>query len=258
MSTAAQTAELELLPRDGDAPFDVDQPAANQAGEVVDAEVKPTATELALREVSKNLAEFDTVEEGLRALEKKHGGVIFADIQTPKGFKSAKEALSEVRAPRYAVQNAVKNAKGPLNALKAAIAARGDNIIERITAIETPIEAQVTAETTRRQEEKDRLEREAAQRKQEIDEAIAEIRSRVEACINQPAEFIAATIVWLDDTDVTEEDFGDRTEEAAEALRVTRERLVGMRAVAEAAEAAAANAKILADPRRTRAACCAR
>lgn len=205
------------------------------------------ATSRALAEVTTNIAEFDKVEEGLRALEKKHGGVIFAAMDTPKGFKAAKEALSEVRAPRFAVQHAVDNAKGPLNALKGAIAARGANIIERIKVIETPIEAQVTAETKRRADEKQRLEKEAADRKKAIDDAIAEIRSRVDVCINQSAAFIAETIVWLDDTDVTEEDFGDRTEEANEALRTTRERLVGMRAVAEAAETAAANAKAQAE-----------
>jgi colicin import membrane protein len=244
-STAARTAE----PAPNDPPFDVDPPAASTSANDAQADKpkEPSATAVALVAVNNNLVEFDTVEAGLQALEKKYAGVIFADIQTPKGLKSAKEARAEVRKPRYAVQNAVDNAKGPLNTLKAAIAARGGSMIARITAVEDPIDAQVKAEEKRLADEKARLEREAAERKARIDAAIAEITSRVEACTEQPANFIAETIAWLDGAEVTDEEFGDRIEEVKRAVQETRDRLVRMQATAEEAELAAANAKILAD-----------
>lgn len=254
--SASQMSDYSALPKVGSAPdatatppFDVDTPAANQPDvdpATAAAEAKPTATALALLEVTNNIAEFDSVEAGLQAIEKKYGGVMF-DVETPKGFAAAKEARAEVRKPRYAVQKAVENAKAPLNTLKAAIKLRGDDIIKRIAAVEDPIDQQVKAEEKRRTEEKERLEREAAQKKAEIDGAILEITSRVEACIDQPADFIGETILWLDNTEITEEDFGDRADEARRALQATRDRLVGMKATAEAAELAAANAKIMAD-----------
>lgn len=201
---------------------------------------------VALREVTSNLALFDQVEVGLQKLEADHGGVIF-DVATPKGFAAAKAARLACREPRYATQNAIAEAKHPLNRLKAAIAERGESIIKRITAVESPIDAQVKAEEDRRKAEKARLEREAAERKAAIDEAIEEIRSRVDACIGQPLDFIVTTIEWLDNTEVEEEDFGDRTAEARGAWSATRERLVIMKATLEAAELAAAAAKIEAD-----------
>ncbi|CAN7472875.1 hypothetical protein LJR130_003826 [Variovorax sp. LjRoot130] len=238
-STTARPAE--------DPPFDVDPPAAAADEPAVPVEAKPTATALALVEVNKNIAEFDSVEAGLQALEKKYRGVIFGDIQTSKGLKAAKEARAEVRKPRYAAQNAITNAKGPLNTLKAAIALRGEAIIARIAAVEDPIDSQVKAEEKRLVEEKERLEREAAERNKAIDEALADITSRIEACTEQPASFIGETIAWLDNTELTEEDFGARLAEARTAWQSTRDRLVRMQASAEANELAAANAKILAD-----------
>lgn len=228
-----------------DPPFDVDTPdaAPAAAAEQQPNEAKPSPTALALVEVNKNIAEFDAVEAGLQALEKKYGKVIFGDIQTPKGLRAAKEARAEVRKPRYAAQYAITNAKGPLNTLKAAIAMRGEAIIARITAVEDPIDAQVKAEEKRLADERARLEREAAERKKAIDESIAEITSRVEACMGQPAAFMAETIAWLDNTEVLEEDFGDRTEEARAAWKSTRDRLVFMHAQTEAQEVLAAQLK---------------
>ncbi|WP_213956300.1 hypothetical protein [Variovorax sp. dw_954] len=248
MSALAITVPQAGADAANDPPFDVDPPKADAPAEApaAAAESKEPATGVALREVAANIAEFDAVEAGLQALETKHGGVIF-DVQTPKGFKAAKEARLACRDPRYAVQNAVKNAKAPLNNLKAAIAARGEAIIARITAVETPIDAQVKAEEKRLADEKARLEREAAERKAEIDEALREITSRVEACINQPSGFIAETLAWIDDTEVTEEDFGDRIEEAKRAVQETRVKVAAMLDAARQIETAAAAAKLLAD-----------
>ncbi|VTU38443.1 hypothetical protein H4CHR_04426 [Variovorax sp. PBS-H4] len=243
-STAARAA----APAANDPPFDVDPPPSADAQPAAEqGEGKPNATALALVEVNKNIAEFDAVEAGLQKLEKDWKGVIFGDIQTPKGLRAAKAARASIREPRYAVQKAVDNAKGPLNTLKAAIAQRGEEIIERIAAVEDPIDAQVKAEEKRLQEERQRLEREAAERTKAINEALLDITSRTEACIEQPASFITETIQWLDNTELTEEDFGDRLAEAKTAWQTTRDRLVRMQAAAEAAELAAANAKILAD-----------
>ena len=98
-----------------DAPFEVDAPAAPA--------IKETATALAMRQVAANLVEFDAVEAGLKALEAKYQGIVF-DVSTTKGMVEAKAARADIRAPRYAVQTAVVNAKKPLIQLGKAIAAR--------------------------------------------------------------------------------------------------------------------------------------
>lgn len=222
----------------------LDQPDQTEAA-AARPELTPvveTETSIALRQVNTNIAEFDSVEAGLQALEAKYRGVVYP-VETPKGLAEAKAARVEVREPRYATQNAVANAKTPLEQLKKAIAARGAEIVARITAIETPIDTQIKNEEKRKADEKARKEKEAAERRAAIDVTIAEIRDRVVACINQPAAFIAETIQWVDDTEVIEEDFGDRTGEALQTIKVTRERLVVMHETAVATELAAAKQK---------------
>ena len=112
-----------------------------------------SATAIALRKVSGTVAEFDAVEAGLQTLEGKYKGAIF-DVEKPAGLAAAKVARADIREPRYAVQHAVANAKKPLMALSKAIAARGEEIIARITPLETPIHAQIEAEENRRAAEK--------------------------------------------------------------------------------------------------------
>ncbi|QNK66066.1 hypothetical protein [Variovorax sp. PAMC26660] len=116
-------------------------------------------------------------------------------------------------------------------------------LIAEIKAIEKVSDELIKADEKRRADEKAKAAREEAARKALIDEAVEEIRSRIEVCINQPASFIADTIQWIDDSEVTEEDYGDRTGEVLALKLATRAKLVNMREAAEVQERTAAEQK---------------
>lgn len=120
-------------------------------------------------------------------------------------------------------------------------------LIDQIAAMEKEADDLIKADEKRREDERIAKEKAAAERKKAIDDSITEIRTRVDVCVGQSAEFIGETIEWLDRTEVTEEDFGDRAGEALQALKLTRETLVVMKAKVEAQEAAAAAAQVEAD-----------
>lgn len=116
-------------------------------------------------------------------------------------------------------------------------------LIAEIKAIEKVSDEIIKADEKRRADEKAKAAREEAARKALIDEAVEEIRSRIEVCINQSASFIADTIQWIDDSEVTEEDYGDRTGEVLALKLATRAKLVSMREAAEVQERTAAEQK---------------
>lgn len=116
--------------------------------------------------------------------------------------------------------------------------------IDQILTMEKEADDVIKADEKRREDERIAKEKAEAERKQQVDNDIEEIRSRVAACVDQPAAFIAETLQWLDHTEITEEDFGDRAGEALQALRQTREQVAAMHARAEVKEQAEAEAKL--------------
>jgi chromosome segregation ATPase len=167
------------------------------------------------------LTEFSRVEAGLAALREKHGNTVY-DVSTTIGLDAAKAARSEIREPRYAVENVRKAAKAPLVALGKRIDIEAARITSEILKIETPVDEQIKAEEARRVA--DREARKAAE--------VERLRLEAAAKLKEEEDRLAA----------------DRA-----ALKVEQDRLAADRAALEA-EAAAAKKKADAEAAARRAA----
>lgn len=211
---------------------------------------QPSATTLALKKVTDNLAEFDAVEAGLQDLEKKYKNVVF-DVSTPKGLDEAKKARQAIRAPRYAIQSAVDEAKRPLEAMKKAVAARGAEIIARITPLETPIDTQIKNREKEIEDEKEAVRQREAEAAAKVTAAIQAMHEAMADAIGQPVEVIDSKLEQVGAVVVDLDTFGDRTGEAEqtktralEALKNLREQRVAFDAQqAETARLAAEQAE---------------
>lgn len=172
-----------------------------------------TETSKALKLVHSNIAEFDSVEAGLQALDTKYKNVVY-DVASTQGLVEAKQARAAIREPRYAVQHAIDNAKRPLETLKKAITRRGEEIIERIRVLENPIDKQIK----NREEEIEAKKEE--ERKREADaariaaEKIQAMQDAVMAAVNQTVEVIDQKLAYVEAVEVTLDVFGERTGEA--------------------------------------------
>lgn len=211
---------------------------------------QPSATTLALKKVTDNLAEFDAVEAGLQDLEKKYKNVVF-DVSTPKGMDEAKKARAAIREPRYAIQNAVTEAKRPLEAMKKALAARGEQIIARIEPLETPIDTQIKNREKEIEDAKEAERQREAEAAAKVTAAIQAMHEAMADAIGQPVEVIDSKLEQVGAVVVDLDTFGDRTGEAEqtktralEALKNLREQRVAFDAQqAETARLAAEQAE---------------
>lgn len=172
-----------------------------------------TETSKALKLVSTNIAEFDSLEAGLQDLERKYKGVVY-DVTTTKGMVDAKQARAEIREPRYAVQHAVTNAKRPLEALKKALARRGDEIIARIKPLEDPIHLQITNREDEIEAEKEKERQREAEAARVAGEKIQSLHDALMAAVNQPVAVIDEKLAFIEGFEVSLDLFGDRTGEA--------------------------------------------
>lgn len=144
------------------------------------AEIVATKTTTALAVVTASIAEINTFEAGIAALEEKHKGVVY-DVKSPKGMAAAKEARQEVRKPRYALEKIQREAKRPLNALKDAIDSQTEALVNRIAAIEDPLHEAIT-------EEQDRIHNEAVAKVAAERERIERLEARIAAIYTMPYE----------------------------------------------------------------------
>lgn len=210
----------------------------------------PSATTLALKKVTDNLAEFDAVENGLQDLEKKYKGVVYP-VGTPKGLDEAKKARAAIREPRYAIQNAVTEAKRPLEAMKKALAARGEQIIARIAPLEDFIDAQIKAREKEIEDAKEAERQREAEAAAKVTAAIQAMHEAMADAIGQSVEVIDAKLAQVEAVVVDLDTFGDRTGEAEQtkaramdALKNLREQRVAFDAQqAETARLAAEQAE---------------
>lgn len=188
----------------------------------------PSATTLALKKVTDNLAEFDAVEAGLQDLEKKYKNVVF-DVSTPKGMDEAKKARAAIREPRYAIQNAVTEAKRPLEAMKKALAARGEQIIARIEPLETPIDTQIKNREKEIEDAKEAERQREAEAAAKVTAAIQAMHEAMADAIGQPVEVIDAKLEQVGAVVVDLDTFGDRTGEAEQTKTRALEALKNLR-----------------------------
>ena len=172
-----------------------------------------TETSKALNLVASNIAEFDSVEAGLQALEGKYQNVVF-DVTTTKGMVEAKQARAEIREPRYAVQHAIDNAKRPLESLKKAITRRGEEIIARIRPLEDGVHTQIKAQEDAIEAKKEEERQREAEAARVVAEKIQAMQDAIMAAVNQPVEVIDQKLAVVEAIEVTLDAFGERTGEA--------------------------------------------
>lgn len=143
-------------------------------------EIVATKTTTALAVVTASIAEINTFEAGIAALEEKHKGVVY-DLKSSKGMAAAKEARQEVRKPRYALEKIQREAKRPLNSLKEAIDSQTEALVKRIAAIEDPLHEAIV-------EEQDRLHNEAVAKATAERERVERLEARIAAIYTMPYE----------------------------------------------------------------------
>lgn len=201
-------------------------------------DIVASKTTTALAVVTQAIAEINTFEVGIAALEQKYGGLVF-DVKTPKGMKEAKEARAKVREPRYALQNIEKAAKKPLNGLKDAITDQTAAMIERIAKIEDPLHEAIDNEETR-------IHNEAVAKATAERERVEALEARLETLQLMPFDAQGLTSVQcqacLDEARAMKigEDWQEFAEKAERAKASVVAALEGMVAKALAAEEEAA------------------
>lgn len=126
---------------------------ASNEREIMTTENTQLAIQESIKKVEGQLTEFDRISAGLADLEKTYGNVAYA-VTTMVGMAEAKAARVAIRTPRFAVEAARKAAKSPVLALGKDIEARAKYITDELLKIETPIDGQIKAEETRKENEK--------------------------------------------------------------------------------------------------------
>lgn len=102
--------------------------------------------------VERALTEFESIEAGLADLRTKYTNVVFP-VTTKEGLSEAKAARNAIRDPRSKTEEIRKEAKAPILALGRQLDAKAKYITEELLKIEGPIQAQISAEETRKERE---------------------------------------------------------------------------------------------------------
>ena len=115
--------------------------------------------------------EFGVQDVAIQALADEYMPLVIADVDDKEGFERVHDARMEVKRKRIAVEKKRKELKA--DALEYGRLVDGE--AKRITAMLEPIETHLLSEETRINDEKDRIKREAEERRQ------AELKERVKA-----------------------------------------------------------------------------
>lgn len=132
------------------------------------------------------LAELNPIAAGIAAMTTKFENVVY-DVSTPKGMKEATAARLEIREVRYKVPHIVKERRAQLRDVTNDLQAEGDRIVAALLALETPIDQQITAEQTRKAEEKAREQK-----------RVADLRTRIAAINATPGHNTGKTAAEIE------------------------------------------------------------
>ena len=162
------------------------------------APAKPSAIADSIAVVQGEVAKFDQIESGLRAIETAHPkDVIVANIETPAGMKVAEAGWRAYRNPRLEVEKARRSAKAPVLSLGKSIDNFAGDLETRLRSGEDHYKAQIDAEETRRAAEKAEAKRLDDERIAKHQANIAAIRSFLGYSQGLPAARIALGIERL-------------------------------------------------------------
>lgn len=194
-----------------------------------------------LTEVSKAVAEFDRVGNGLADLSKQYRGVVY-EVATTKGMDEAKAARVAIREPRYEIERIRKNAKAPILALGKKLDSEAARITSELLKLEEPIDQQIKAEEDRK--ERERQEKIEAEQKRvaDLQDRVAYLRGNPTLTATSGSALIAQHIEDLEaePVDATLEEF---EQQGADAKTAGLARLKDLHAAAIAHEVEQARIK---------------
>ncbi len=177
-----------------------------------------------MNEMNLQIKEYNETAAALAVLRKKYCTVF--DVQTPKGLAAAREARTEVRGYRVALEKLRVEIKAPALERTRLIDAEAKRITAELLAIEEPIDAAIKAEETRKAEEKAAKERAEAARVAAIQARIAAIRERFTAAVNKTAVEITTAIEQIAAMELAPSDFDEFMHEAKAAQGETHAALI--------------------------------
>lgn len=185
------------------------------------------------------IAEYSAVESGLADLRTRYGNVAW-DLRTVKGNAEARAARKELVTLRTSLESKRKEVKESVLERAKLIDGEAKRITAELLKIETPIDAAIKADETRREDE--RKAKELAEQ-QRVARIMATIKQMTEIAINsvgKSSEVIGMEIDALEFTPIHVEDYAEYREAAQAAKEATLAQLRKVRDAALASEQEAA------------------
>jgi len=191
-----------------------------------------------LHPASTKIAEYSKTAAALADLAARYSGVVY-EVGTKDGMTAAKDARKELRSLRTALEDKRKELKAPALERSRLIDAEAKDITEKIVALEQPIAAQIEAEETRLEREKQARIDAEAKRVDTHRKRIEAIRGIPAQLTGRSAEVISKALETLKENRLGAE-FEEFEREAQAEQTIAIATITGMLAGAQAQEAEAA------------------
>lgn len=193
-----------------------------------------------------SIAEFNPFLAELERLKKEYGAVVY-DVTKPADFENAKKARKDIRDVRYAAQKAaaeiikpyqqkVKDAQEKVRDAKAV----GEDLIDKVLLLETPIDDQIKVEEKRVSDEKERVAAIERERVEAIQAKISRFRNVSVEFGSSNAADLAIALERVNAAAITEEAYGEFEGEATIARDSAITQLTTLHTLAVSREAEAA------------------
>ena len=193
------------------------------------------------------IAEYSQIEAALALLSDRYRGVTYV-VTKADGMKLAKEARSELRGYRTALEEKRVEIKAPALERCRAIDAEAKRITTALLALEEPIEAQIKTEENRKAAEKAAKEKAEVERVAAITKRLADLERWPLAVVGWPAAKLADALARLATMPPRVDHFEENLSQALAAHTSVIQKLTEMHRAALAAEGQAAElAKLKAD-----------
>lgn len=184
------------------------------------------SVELFAKEVSP-LAVFNPIEAGLAALREEGANTVY-DCTTTEGDKSAREFRRRCVGIRSSANAAYKDWNQPMLETQRSMRAKLSYIEEEVAKVESPIDALIKSEESRKEKIKAEKARIEAERKASIAKRIASIVNLPISVITAGSDDIQCAINSLDQDEILLDEFQEATGEATQAKNNSLETLRSM------------------------------
>lgn len=191
------------------------------------------------------IVEYSQTAAALSLLRGKYHGVLFA-VATPPGMRQAREARAEIKGYRVDLEKLRQELKAPALERCRLIDEEAKRITAALVTLENPIDDQIKAEETRKENERQAKEEAERARVAKIRDWIGKLQSAPALNVNKPSTEIRAAIEQVKAYELKLTDF---MEFFAEATAAKAEAIHALEALATDTEAKEAEARKLAAER---------